>query len=208
MKRSGIPKGHARLTFEKSGTYNNKVMQPDIAICVRAANNQWQTVAVMEIEVTHRSTPVSRRHAQSIFQGANVVFVGILRIHARRVDDSFAATFVGYSKTDNGIIQCLPQCVHDFGTAAMTRAVEELWRADMHDAADTVIPQDVNFIAPANRAVGAERAAVQVPAVDILRRAFNSAGLGDGDVDIPNAADFFGIANDDLGRQNNADMEE
>ena len=91
---------------------------------------------------------------------------------------------MGWSKTDNGIIQCLPQCVLDFGTAAMTRAVEELWRADMHDAVDTVIPQDVNFIAPANRAVGAERAAVQVPAVDILRRAFNSAGLGNDDVDI------------------------
>jgi hypothetical protein len=199
--------------LKKSGTYNNKVMKPDIVICVRAANNQRQTVAVIEIELTHRSTPVSRRHAHNIFQGANIVFVGILRIHARRADDIFAATFAGWSKTDNGIIQCLPQCVHDFGTTPMIRAVDDLWRADMHDAADSVVPKDINSIAPANRAVGAERAAVQGPAVDILRRAFNSARLGD--VDIPNTADFIidlteivGTVNVLLGRQNNADVEE
>ena len=84
---------------------------------------------LVEIEITHRTIPVLRSHAQTIFRGdPNVIVVGVLKVHPRRVDGSFAAQFVGYRRgTDaNSIIQCFPDCVRDFGTAARDAHIKNL----------------------------------------------------------------------------------
>ena len=101
-----------------------RILTSDIVI-----EDRGQTIAVVEIEITHRTIPVLRSHAQTIFRGdPNGIVVGVLKVHPRRVDGSFAAQFVGYRRgTDaNSIIQCLPDCVRDFGTAARDAHIKNL----------------------------------------------------------------------------------
>jgi hypothetical protein len=66
---------------------------------------------------------------KTIFRGdPNVIVVGVLKVNPRMVDGSFAAQFVGYRRgTDaNSIIQCFPDCVRDFGTAARDAHIKNL----------------------------------------------------------------------------------
>ena len=56
-------------------------MRPDIVI---SANNR--IIAVLEIEITHRSVPKARAHAQRIFDGEpEVMIVAVLKVHKRRL---------------------------------------------------------------------------------------------------------------------------
>ena len=99
MVASGIPPRLGRVAMEQRGDYsdttNNErlIMRPDIVIL---ANNR--TIAVLEIEITHRSVLKARAHAQSIFdRKPEVMIVAVLKVHKRRsADQSFGAEFVAW----------------------------------------------------------------------------------------------------------------
>ena len=178
MEASVIPVEQAEVQLESRGEYFNKtvIMQHDVVI---VANRR--TIAVLEMEITHRSIPALRAHAQRIFDGdVNVIIVGVLKVHRRRTDGSFAAEFVAWMRGADGTIQCLPACVHDFGTAA-SEAINH-WRAVRDDSPDAVVPQNVQFIQQEPRAAGEQRGPLVLPVADVLRRALNAG------VAIPNAA--------------------
>ena len=176
MVASGIPQSlwdvRAELSGDYSNTTNNETvnMQPDIVI---SANNR--TIAVLEIEITHRSVPTLRAHAQRIFNGdGDVIIVAVLKVHTRRsADRSFAAEFVAWRRGDDGIIQCLPACVHDFGTGVSDPQAINTWSQVRHNALDTAVPQHVHFIQQEHRADGEQREPLVLPVVDALRVALN-----------------------------------
>ena len=181
---SGIPRNlwnvRAELSGDYSDTTNNErvILKPDIVI---SANNR--TIAVLEIEITHRSVPESRLHAQSIFTGnENVIIVAVLKVHTpRRTDRSFAAEFVAWRRGDDGIIRCLPACVHDFGTGVSDPQAINNWRLVSQNVA-VVVPQNVQFIQPERRAAGEQRGPLVLPVVDALRVALN--GVYDTDAEV------------------------
>jgi hypothetical protein len=184
MEALGLPLQQGFVRMEARGDYfdeaNNEtvIMQPDVVIIA-----DGQTVAVFEIEITHRSVPESRLHAQSIFTGnENVIIVAVLKVHTpRRTDRSFAAEFVAWRRGDDGIIRCLPDCVHDFGTGVSDPRAINNWRLVRQNVA-VVVPQDVQFIQPERRAAGEQRGPLVLPVVDALRVALN--GVYDTDAEV------------------------
>ena len=184
MKTSGIPPRLGCVFIATRGDYSNEttnetiVITPDIVI-----KSNKQTIAVLEVEVTHRSVPALRAHAQRIFDGnGDVKIVGVLKVHRRRPDNSFAAEFVAWRRggDDGTTIQCLPDCVHDFGTAPSSTAALNEWRnVEDVNALETVVPENIHFIQQESRAPGEERRTFELPVADVLRVALNGIHAAD-----------------------------
>ena len=173
MEASGIPMRHTHVELKSSGQYidetNNEtfIIEPDIVIKAKG-----RTIAVLEVEVTHRSVRTLRAHAQRIFNGdGDVIIVGVLKVHKRRPDDSFAAEFVAWKREADQTIQCLPDCVHDFGTAP-SETIHN-WRVVNLHAPNAVVPENVDFIQQERRADGEQRETIELPVADVLRVALN-----------------------------------
>jgi hypothetical protein len=184
METSGIPPRLGGVLIAPSDDYRNEttndtiIIQPDVVI-----ESNGQTIAVLEVEITHRSVPVLRAHAQRIFDGnGDVKIVGVLKVHIRRQDNSFAAEFVAWMRggEDGTTIQCLPDCVHDFGTAPSSTAAINEWR-DVEDASalETVVPENVHFIQQERREHGEQRRTFELPVADVLRVALNGVHATD-----------------------------
>lgn len=64
MRASGIPIAQAEVIWNQPGDYSTpngiRILTPDIDI-----KDRGQTIAVVEIEITHRTIPVLRSHAQN-----------------------------------------------------------------------------------------------------------------------------------------------
>ena len=127
-----------------------------------------------EIQITHRA------RAQRIFNGdGDVIIVGVLKVHKCRTDRSFAAEFVAWRRGDDGIIRCLPACVHDFGTGVSDPQAINSWREVSHNALTVVVPQNVHFIQQEHRADGEQREPLVLPVTEALRVALNGVHATD-----------------------------
>ena len=174
LRGGGISRRNAGITSKEFAQYGNIIMQPDIIILGPRGRPGIPsvTIAVIDIEVSHRSTRASRRHVENIFQNPNVTLVAELKIHARRVDDSFTATLVAWVNPPGAPHNMIEvHCLNDFGTSAMIRQDENSWREDMSNdgAPNTAVPQGAGFITPPNRDHQAPREDARLDARDILR---------------------------------------
>jgi hypothetical protein len=161
--RGGISIQNAGSVFGLRHQYGNINMRPDITI------RGPVSMAVIEIEVTHRSTRAWGRHAENVFQDPHVTLVAVLNIHARRVDGSFAARLVAWVIPPGAPIEVY--YLHDFGTGGMIQQVANIWRKDMSNDGDpnTAVPPNAGFITPPNRDLRAPREDAVLHATDFLR---------------------------------------
>jgi len=89
---------------------------------VGSAGGARSPVVIIEVEVTHRSGPESRRQAEKYFENESVKLVMLVKVYPRRLGDQcFAAVCVIWVQNNHGgPITCLE--AHDFGTRAMHRS--------------------------------------------------------------------------------------
>jgi hypothetical protein len=95
--------------------YGETKAEPDVII----TGNADTPVVIIEVEVTHKSGPESRRQAEKYFENESVKLVILVKLYPRLLSDQcFAAVCVIWVQNNRGgPITCFE--AHDFGTRVM-----------------------------------------------------------------------------------------
>jgi hypothetical protein len=163
------------LSIAENDQYGNTKAEPDIGIHAISDGGGSSPRAIVEIEVTHRSTRGSREQAGRYFLNPSVRLVMLVKLWKRRAGDgAFAAACVLWIKDADDNIVC--QEAHDFGS----RPIHETARNNfMAEAPAPVVPQGTVFSEPQpGRAVGGrDPQIITMPVGLIIDKVFNENGV-------------------------------
>jgi hypothetical protein len=158
------------------GQYGNTKAETDVGIHAVSDGGGSSPRAIVEIEVTHRSTRGSREQAGRYFLNPSVRLVMLVKVWKRWAGDgAFAAACVLWIKDADDNIVC--QEAHDFGSRPIHRIAIDNFMAEAapnHRPAP-IVPQGTVFTEPQpGRAVGGRAPQIiTMPVGLIIDKVFN-----------------------------------